>query len=390
MTEQTLTDREIETGGFARMEAEADADGTDGDADGPTATQTAPTATAPTGRTATPAADPTRTAPIPTPTQKTRPSEALARCVEPVDAGGVPRRLLGAAAARRAARRGGSFRRPPVGRGRRAAGLLRRVADARPPDGQGGRDDLGGPVRTGDLLAAEAVHRRRRPGPRRGGVRGRLDDRAPGAAPHVAAARTLLPGARGGARQRRPGELVLHAAPLAGLRRPPRHARRLRPPGRGREALARVRAAARAAAEGAALVVVARRAGPDRARADAASRGHALSPPRLAARRAHLGDRFAAHHGRRQRPHLDRRVPGGAWRSVEDDVEFRRSVPDRRRAAGRPRRAAGRAARRRGRPTTRHARSSSGAAGRSSTGTSRRSASSTRSRSTRRSSAGRR
>ena len=34
MTEQTLTDVEIETGGFARMEAEADADGTDGDADG--------------------------------------------------------------------------------------------------------------------------------------------------------------------------------------------------------------------------------------------------------------------------------------------------------------------------------------------------------------------
>jgi len=34
MTEQTLTDAEIETGGFARMEAEADADGTDGDADG--------------------------------------------------------------------------------------------------------------------------------------------------------------------------------------------------------------------------------------------------------------------------------------------------------------------------------------------------------------------
>ena len=35
MTEQTLTDVEIETGGFARMEAEADADGTDGtDGDG--------------------------------------------------------------------------------------------------------------------------------------------------------------------------------------------------------------------------------------------------------------------------------------------------------------------------------------------------------------------
>src|SRR5262245_20031750 len=47
---------------------------------------TAPTATAPTARTATRAAAPTRTAPIPTPTQKTRPSEALARCVEPVDA----------------------------------------------------------------------------------------------------------------------------------------------------------------------------------------------------------------------------------------------------------------------------------------------------------------
>jgi hypothetical protein len=34
MTEQTLTDAEIETGGFAKMEAEGDADGTDGDADG--------------------------------------------------------------------------------------------------------------------------------------------------------------------------------------------------------------------------------------------------------------------------------------------------------------------------------------------------------------------
>ena len=74
--------------------------------------------------------------------------------------------------------------------------------------------------------------------------------------------------------------------------------------------------AARAAAEGAALVVVAGRAGPDRARADATGRRHALSPSRLAARRAHLGDRLAAHHGRRQRPHLDRRVPGGAGRSA--------------------------------------------------------------------------
>ncbi len=34
MSDQTLTNAEIETGGLARMEAEADADGTDGDADG--------------------------------------------------------------------------------------------------------------------------------------------------------------------------------------------------------------------------------------------------------------------------------------------------------------------------------------------------------------------
>jgi hypothetical protein len=34
MTEQTLTDAEIQTGGLTRMEAETDADGTDGDADG--------------------------------------------------------------------------------------------------------------------------------------------------------------------------------------------------------------------------------------------------------------------------------------------------------------------------------------------------------------------
>ena len=69
-------------------------------------------------------------------------------------------------------------------------------------------------------------------------VGGRRDDRAAGAARQLASAGGLLPGARGGARPRRPGELVLHAARLAGLRGAPRHARRAHPPGRGREALA--------------------------------------------------------------------------------------------------------------------------------------------------------
>ena len=202
MTEQTLTDVEIETGGFARMEAEADADGTDGDADGTDGDADGTDGDGTDGTDGDAGGGPTRTAPTPTPTHETRASEALARCVEPIDAAefladyweqqplAVPRG------------RGGSLRRPPLGRGRRAAGLLRRAA--RRPAFRLVKE--GGTisevrVRHRPLLAAEAVHRDGRPGPRRGRFRGRRDDRAPGAAPQLAAARAVLPRARGRARQ---------------------------------------------------------------------------------------------------------------------------------------------------------------------------------------------
>ena len=126
----------------------------------------------------------------------------------------------------------------------------------------------------------------------------------------------------------------------------------------------------------------ARRAGADRARADAPRRRHALSPARLAARRAHLRDRLAPRHRRRQRPHLGGRVPRRARR-----VRGRRRVPplgargrrDARRtcSSGSPSAPDGR-----GRRAPARGRASSTAAGRSSTATSRRCASSSRSRST--------
>ena len=319
MSDQTLTDAEIETGGLARMEAERRRE------TAPTATRTAPTA--PTDRptadaTATPT-DPTRTAPIPTPTPKTRASEALARCVEPVDAEEFladywEQRPL---AVPRAG--GGSLRRSPLRRGRRAAGLLRRVAAPGLPPRQGGRADRA----CASTRATSTGGRSRSPAsPTPTASRPRSSEGATivlQALHQLAAARALLPRARGRARPAGPGELVLHAPPFAGLRRPPRHARRLRPPGRRREALARLRPAAGAAAQ--ARSATRRRlasAGPDRARADASRRRHALPPARLAARRADLRDRLAAHHGRRQRPHLGRRVPRGARR-----VRGRRRVP---------------------------------------------------------------
>ena len=78
--------------------------------------------------------------------------------------------------------------------------------------------------------------------------------------------------ARGVPRPPRPGERVLHAAGLAGAAGPPRHARGLLAPGRGREAVARLRARARAAAEGPALPLGARRA------RRAGARRHARAP----------------------------------------------------------------------------------------------------------------
>ena len=122
------------------------------------------------------------------------------------------------------------------------------------------------------LLAAHGVHRRRRCPARARRVRGGRDDRAPGPPPLLAPARPLLPRARGLPRAPRSGERLLHAAWLAGAARPPRHARGLLAPGRGREALARLRARARAAAQGPALQLGARR--PRRARA----RRHAREP----------------------------------------------------------------------------------------------------------------
>ena len=77
----------------------------------------------------------------------------------------------------------------------------------------------------------------------------RRDDRPSGAPALPSSARGVLPRARARARSSRAGERVLHAVERAGLQGAPRHARRAVPPGRGREALARLRAPSRAAAE---------------------------------------------------------------------------------------------------------------------------------------------
>ena len=210
------------------------------------ATADAPTATTRTAPTRT-----TRTAPTPTRTQKTRASGALARCVEPIDAAEFLAEYWEQQPLAVAAVRGGSFRRPALGRRRRAAGLLGRAARARPSGSS--RKAARSPSPTTRPTSPGG----RSPSPARSTRTGSRPRSSDGATIVLQGLHLNWPplarfcrAARSRARPARAGELVLHAAPLAGLRRPPRHARRLRPPGRGREALAGVRPPARAAAEG--------------------------------------------------------------------------------------------------------------------------------------------
>ena len=211
------------------------------------------------------------------------------------------------------------------------------------PARQGGRDRQR--VHDRPLLAPVAVHGRGRRAPGARGVRARGDDRAPGAAPQLAAARPLLPPARGVLRPSGAGERLLHAGGLTGPAGPPRHARGDLAPGRRLEALARLRARAGAAAEEPALPLGTRRAGRARARRDAARRRHALPAARLAPPGADLGRGLAPHHGRHQRQALGRRGAGRARRGRE-----RACLPadDRRRGA-----AGAAVARRRRRPGAR-------------------------------------
>ena len=172
------------------------------------------------------------------------------------------------------------------------------------------------------------------------GVRSRRHDRPPGAASPLAAARPLLPAARGVPRPSRAGERLLHAERVTGSARPPRHARGDLASGRGREALARLRAGARPAAEEPALQVGARCTRRPGAGRGAARGRHDVPAARLAPPGAHLRLRLAPHHRRRQRPPLDRRGPRRARRA---GGRHRLPPHDRRR------RAAGAAVARRGR-----------------------------------------
>ena len=166
-----------------------------------------------------------------------------------------------------------------------------------------------------------------------------------GPAPLLAPARPLLPPARGLLRPLGAGERVLHAARLAGAARPPRHARGVHAAGRGREALARLRARARAAAQDAAVPLGARRAGRAGAGRDPGRGRHALPAARLAPPGAHVRDRLAAHHRRRQRPHVAGRGAGRARRAARTTsssgaVSTAPSRPSCRRSTGRRRRGA--------------------------------------------------
>ena len=247
----TLHDDEIRTiGESGRLDPQADADGDDTDTTDGDATDTDSTT-------------PTRTRPTPTRTTRTRRTArrtaeaALARCLEPVAADDVLRGALGAAAARRPAERAGAVRRPPLRGRRRAARLLHRDPVPGVPARSRGRAARGRRLHRGRAVAAGVHEDGGRP-PRPRGVGGRRDHRPAGAARQLASAGRLLPAARGGDRAAGAGELLLHAARLARLRRAPRHPRRARAPGRGREAVAPVRAAPRAPAQAPALLEVAR------------------------------------------------------------------------------------------------------------------------------------
>ncbi len=128
-------------------------------------------------------------------------------------------------------------------RRRRRAHLGPRAAHAVHPDGQGRHR-----ARARPFHRIRWVRRRdRRPGQLRegaAGVRRRLDDRAAGPASHVAAARRFHAAARGRPRASVPGERLHHAGLVARFRPALRRARRVRDPGRRREALDDPRAGA--------------------------------------------------------------------------------------------------------------------------------------------------
>ena len=157
----------------------------------------------------------------------------------------------------------------------------------------------------------------------------------------------LLPRARGGARVRRPGERVLHAARVAGLRGAPRLARRADPPGRGREAVAALRPAARAPAQAPALQPRPRRRGRAGRRSRPEGGRHDVPAARLAPPGRDVRQRLAAPHDRDRHAHVGRRGARRARRARgRRDLPARRRARRGRRPARRDRRAARPGARR--------------------------------------------
>ena len=250
-----------------------------------------------------------------TPTLPSRAASSLSRS-------GLPRRALGAQAARRRARRARALRRPPDHGGRRRTARVGRPALPRVPPRARGHEAPRERLPRRRVLAARSLQGHGRRGARRGSVRLRRHARDPGAAPLVARARDVLPLARGDARASGAGERLLHAALGAGTAGSPRHARRLLPADRGREALARVRARVGAAAEGPALRLEARRSGRARPRRHAAARATPVPTSRLAARGEDVRHGLAAPDDRRKRLLVARRVQGRAR-----GVRRRRGVP---------------------------------------------------------------
>ena len=207
--------------------------------------------------------------------------------------------------------------------------------------GQGGRPAPAEHVHRGHPLAAGELLRHGGGGAGGGRVRARGDARAPGPAAVLARGRPVLPRPREAARLPGPGQRLPHPRGGARLRRPPRHPRRLHPPGRRAQALARVRAGAGAAAQGPALVAGAGRS--RRADRGLGSRGrrHALPAARLAARGDDLGGRVAAPDDR----DAPADAPRGAAVGARELRGGRRRVPalaDARRGAARRARGAAR------------------------------------------------
>ena len=176
-------------------------------------------------------------------------------------------------------------------------------------------------------LLAAAVHGHGRRPARRRRVGGGRHDRPAGAARQLAPARRLLPPARGRARTRRAGELVLHAERLTGIRRPPRHARRARASRwRARSAgCSTTRCSSyRSSTSGTRAPSAAH--GPADRRLRAEGGRHAVPPAWLAPRGGDVADRLAAPDDRDRGPHVARRRARRARRRCEDEPGFRRDV----------------------------------------------------------------